>query len=98
MCCPRIPKLKPPAFALHHPPHKVDHPPKTSAADLAAQILKIFQDINTGSVNHSIQQSRRAVYWGPYIDMLEELAYLKEFMLIRNPDNPRVDNKLERDR
>ena len=62
-------------------------------------MLQMIEDLNTGSANHSMQHSRRAVYWGTYTKLLDELAYVLKFMKIRCfPDPPMADNGMEADR
>lgn len=49
------------------------------------EVFSAYEDINSGGENLSSQQLRRAVYYGPYIDMLDELAGNTDFQHIRDP-------------
>ena len=62
-------------------------------------VFEIYKDINSGSSAHSVQQIRRASFWGDYIKLLVELsasgagAYLCELHNItdRGKVGPNVD-------
>ncbi|KAL7576755.1 hypothetical protein ACA910_005670 [Epithemia clementina (nom. ined.)] len=53
-------------------------------------VFSCYEDINSGGEDLSAQQLRRAVYYGPYIELLDQLAlYNVDFHWIRKPDDCR---------
>lgn len=49
-----------------------------------------------GSVGHTAQQSRKAAFHGPYMNLLDTLCHHKDFLQIQQRDEP--DSKREYDR
>lgn len=58
-------------------------------------IFKIYECLNSGSVELTEHQVRKAVYGGPYIDLCEELAGHPSLLAIRRAENK---DKMETDR
>jgi len=48
-------------------------------------VFDIYDDINSGGEDMKPQQIRRAVFYGPYIKLLDKLALNKDFQFIYNP-------------
>ncbi|EFN55812.1 hypothetical protein CHLNCDRAFT_145316 [Chlorella variabilis] len=46
-------------------------------------VLRVYEDLNAGAEQLNKQQIRRAVFGGPYIDLLESLAQHETFLAIR---------------
>ena len=50
------------------------------------EVFSCYEDINSGGEDLSAQQLRRAVFYGPYIELLDELALNENFQCIRDPE------------
>jgi hypothetical protein len=50
-----------------------------------ADVFEVYSDINSGGEHLTNQQVRRAVYYGPYIKMLDELSQNRDFQVIYSP-------------
>mmetsp|Transcript_146488 Transcript_146488/g.255495 ORF Transcript_146488/g.255495 Transcript_146488/m.255495 type:complete len:519 (+) Transcript_146488:71-1627(+) len=51
-------------------------------------VFEVYDDINSGGENLTPQQVRRAVYYGPYIEMLDNIAInCKDFHAVRDLKN-----------
>ena len=50
-------------------------------------VFSCYEDINSGGEDLSAQQLRRAVYYGPYIELLDKLAENQDLQCIRKPDD-----------
>mmetsp|Transcript_60103 Transcript_60103/g.178202 ORF Transcript_60103/g.178202 Transcript_60103/m.178202 type:complete len:621 (-) Transcript_60103:80-1942(-) len=48
-------------------------------------VFSCYEDINSGGMDLKAQQLRRAVFYGPYIEMLDRLAHNEDFQCIRDP-------------
>jgi hypothetical protein len=49
------------------------------------EVFSCYEDINSGGEDLKAQQLRRAVYYGEYIELLDELANDEHFQCIRDP-------------
>ena len=56
-------------------------PPGTDKDD----IFLVYEDINNGGEDLTAQQIRRAAFFGPYIELLDELSRNENFQCIRDP-------------
>lgn len=59
-------------------------PPDSSQED-NDRIFLVYEDINSGGLDLTAQQLRRAAFYGPYIELLDELAKNEDFQCIRDP-------------
>ena len=50
-------------------------------------IFLVYEDINSGGLDLTAQQVRRAAFYGPYIELLDELVENEDFQCIRDPQN-----------
>eukprot|EP00961_Rhodomonas_salina_P200585 2705765-Rhodomonas_salina.1 len=50
-----------------------------------AEVFSCYEDINSGGEDLNSQQLRRAVYYGPYIQLLDALVKVEDFQAIRDP-------------
>lgn len=49
-------------------------------------VYEIYEDINSGADDLNAQQLRRAIFHGPYMDLIDTLRENNDFMLIRGSD------------
>jgi Protein of unknown function DUF262/HNH endonuclease len=50
------------------------------------EVFSVYEDINSGGEDLNAQELRRAVYWGKYIGLLDQLVLNKDFQAIRDKE------------
>jgi hypothetical protein len=56
------------------------------------EVFSVYEDINSGGEDLKAQQLRRAVFYGPYIELLDRLVQNEDFQCIRDPKSFRAHN------